>query len=207
MKKKLCFVYVLSLFAVVSSYGNTVQWGVAEWGYDEYLNCNFLGLGTPSGMKNAFGITTIPSSTQAVLKNNMEAYNLGFGVLLLQTNSGTLIDHDLFFDNPGLFFNTYDASYSPMSETDLTIGLYETVFLAFALVGGDVTNPAWYGWVEFGYDPAKGGVYIVNSAVETTVRLGIYAGVPEPSAALLAIVGLAAFGLRRRKVVDTRSIK
>ena len=76
-----------------------------------------------------------------------------------------------------------------------------TIMMAFALSRwsdtGDYIN--WYGWIELGYNAEKEEVFVVGSAMIGSQWGGIYAGIPEPSTALLMASGCALLLLRRRR--------
>ena len=198
MKKKLCLAGMLFLITVVDCYSSTVLWNIVGWQYVPGWNYG-LGLTTPVGDGFGMSIQVITSTMQATLVNTMEWQSAGIGIQLLLVTDGTLIDSALFSNWSGPFFQTYVPPGIPVSETDLIIHRYETVFLAFETTA-DYSTPSFYGWIAFTFE---NGIVSITSAIETTGQ-GIYAGtgtvVPEPSTALLAIVGLAALGLRRRKV-------
>jgi len=125
----------------------------------------------------------------------------------VQTDYNTLIDHDLFANASGSFFSGYTPSGYRMTETDVKISLYDSVFLAFAMGNFDYDAgefvPTWYGWAELTYNGSL--VSMLNSAVAATPFEGIYAGTgittPEPSSALLILCGISALCLRRRRIL------
>lgn len=196
--KKLCLVFAMSLSFAMACRGSTVLWNVAGLGYDSYLGY-ILGVDIPDLCSSGANLLITKSPAQAVIKNNVgHPYPiLGYSMLLVQTADGELVGHDLFANASGSFFQMYAPSGWPaVSETDLTVSLYDTIFLAFKF--GDTTGPGFYGWIELGYNGAE--VFVVNSAIETALSQGIYAGMPEPSAAFLVLSGTAFLLLRRRRI-------
>ena len=196
MKKTFVLGMLMFGFAI-NSHGGSIQWNVAQWGY--FFECDhLLAITAPDGTGTGLGVEITSNLTQATLKNRVDVFVASYAILLLPTSHGTLIDQDLFSKTTDPFFNMYDSSGLPMSQTNLKIprtnpDLSNTFLLAFAIEG---SQNNWYGWIEFSYK--NGEVYIENSAVETTGQ-GIYAGVPEPSTALLWLSGCALLILRRRK--------
>jgi len=81
--------------------------------------------------------------------------------------------------------------------------MMNTIMMAFALsrATGSPTGDYmyYYGWIELGYDADAKEVYIVGSAMSGSQWGGIYAGIPEPSTALLMASGCALLLLRRRR--------
>ena len=160
MKKKLCLAFAFCLLVTLSR-ATTVQWGVAKWYDFASPSISYLVITTPLGGSMDTDIHVTSTPMHVVLGNNLTDYTLAWGALLLETDCGTLIDSDLFANSTDPFFQTYDIfSGVRTSETNVTIGLYETVFLAFAIgyPNGSDFDASWYGWVELGYDPTKGGV-------------------------------------------------
>ena len=202
--KKVCFVCVLLLFSSTVCHGSSVQWGVSGLGYEPTFNSDFLWVWEPDTCSASASVKIMTSSGNAVIKNNLYLITAGYGMLLVQTEYDTLIDHSLFSNSSGSLFQAYDPLGGIISEKNVAISLYDTVFMAFAIGGIDYGTgefiELWYGWVALTYD--NQGVHVGSSAIETT-GLGIYAGtgivIPEPSSALLALSGLAVFLLRRRR--------
>ena len=210
MKKTL----VISTATLMSFFVNAgpVQWGVetgvASIGYwdDDYYETYFLGVGGPGVLGFMISLDFYYPPAQAVV-TSPEIMTLGASATLVTTDYGSIIDHDLVFkatDNIFFSFSTW------WEYNELTIGMGESVLLAFAAYDFDVDKDEYvygYGWIELAYGlNEKTGleeVYVSDSAFDTLGRgmiAGTYNVVPEPATALLALSGLALlFRQRRRK--------
>ena len=206
MKKKVCFVFSLMLFASVCR-AATVQWNVVGiydvqgslW-QDVYGCDHVLGVSADHFIEQIAGYKTVnPSSSSVVLSGQNGATLASNAHAWRQLNYGDLVDAtSVMGDFNDYFFALFDGHYNDVFS-NLVINRGESVYLGF-FIENHTLDPL-FGWVELGYDGKN--VFVVNSAMETT-GLGIYAGtgqvVPEPSTALLALVGISALCLRRRRV-------
>ena len=225
MKKKVYVVYVLSLGVVLNCYSNNIEWGVARWEYDTGYFDNgdyMLDIVTslpwypPFSPTQSLGFRTQVSTSvnQGVFQDFRFSWaSTPYSCAFLPVSYGTLIDNALYANAIDDWLPYDDGDdwphwVEPYAVNGLVVpktmdDLSNTIFVAFALYSlvFDGYMIDYYGWLEFGYDGTN--IYLVNSAMETTGQ-GIYAGtgivIPEPSTVLLAIVGLAVLGLRRRKV-------
>ena len=96
------------------------------------------------------------------------------------------------------FFDPYWAPET-MYIRDVTIG--ETIYIAFAGLSGSVETPVpYYGWLELNVE--DNGLSLVSSALTYSsgliVGTGDFSAIPEPSAGVLLLLGLAGLVLRRR---------
>ena len=208
MKKMIMCLIALS--AVLNCAASSVQWDVIGYypssdGY--YYYSDILGGISPYGgfavyfqklVANGLG-TTLSCDNDAgfFLGNNSSWWRV--------VDKGDVVDYNSMITPHDDYFSYYENG-RPVGLYDIVLSRWDTVVLAFAAGVDGYPYMLWdgapyfYGWVEIGYDGKD--IFIVNSAMETT-RLGIYAGtgnvVPEPSTVLLTIMGLAAFGFRRRK--------
>jgi len=214
MKKNLCVIFALMLFATVCR-GGSIQWNVATWG--EYSAGNpFLEIRDKEAFPGLafFDINVLDETEQArIICLNGGGY---FSSMLMQVGYGTPIHGDLFSATTTNWFywvysnkDTLLGMEDSRAEFDLVIPLTEpdfsnTVILAFELAdliwydglmpGMELFFDYRYGWVELGYDGTD--VFVVASAMSKTE---IFAGViPEPSTALLALAGVALLVRRRR---------
>ena len=193
--KKMCLSLVFCL-AVTCSPGATVQWPVATIFEEGFLSDYglYVSFGFAEDVRGTYAGYNIiaQSSLSATLSGQNWATLISYPHMWRQMNEGDLVDAASMIGNyHDYFFCLWDGHYDDVFKP-LTINQDQTVYLGFVI-------GYMYGWVELGYDPTKGGVYVVGSAIDIDgdpIQIGF---IPEPSTALLALMGLAVFGLRRRK--------
>ena len=94
----------------------------------------------------------------------------------------------------------YDWSQTSPESYSVSIGKMESVYLAYAAQDRCI-DPAmqYYGWMEL-YLSSDNVLSIRNSAIDTSGNSIIVGAIPEPSSALLMLLGCASLVLKRRKV-------
>ncbi|NLL84747.1 MAG: PEP-CTERM sorting domain-containing protein [Lentisphaerae bacterium] len=195
---------ILVFALALNAAGAAVQWGVVsiiEFSWDGLNSDHALSV-YPEGVMggNIAGyVTTVKSSSQAILSGERGSTTASYGHMWRQLVYGDIVDQNsVMGDHGDYFFTFWDGHYND-PVTDLIINKGEPTYLGF-FIESDAID-ALFGWVALGYDGTK--VYVIDSALETT-GVGIYAGtydaVPEPSVGLLLFAGATALLLRRRRV-------
>ena len=115
----------------------------------------------------------------------------------------SVITPKFIYSSPSYFaYAAYIGSvgeHEERADYSVVISQGESVYLGFASQPGDMTGPVSCGWVELGLD-GGGMLTALSSAWDRDgdpIRVG---ATPEPSSALLLLMGCALLALRRRQV-------
>ena len=113
-----------------------------------------------------------------------------------------LISPESIYSAPEYFaYAVYKGSvgeYEERADYSVIISPEETIYLGFASQSSTLTEPITCGWVELGLD-GEGRLTVIQSAWDRDgdpIRVG---ATPEPSSALLLLVGGALLALSRRR--------
>ena len=120
----------------------------------------------------------------------------------MQVVAGDLIDESFVRSQDGYFYrrNLYGEE-TLHSDYDIIFAGEDDVFLGVAVARNyDSPLDVLYGWVQF-HREAEGTVSFVTSVLDLTGKGVVVGATPEPSSALLLLVGGALLALRRRALV------
>ena len=196
--------FIISIIAIKCS-ASSIDWGIIEYGQD-FMGSYVLGGECPSGPFAVYFQMELSPLSATLSCNNDSYFFLGLNKSWWRgVDKNDVVDYGSMVVPHDDYFSYYSDG-APIGFYDIVIGRGKTVTLAFA-TGDPVMNTEWdgapyfYGWVELGYNGTD--IFIVKSAIETT-GIGILAGtgivIPEPSTALLALSGMTALLLRRRRI-------
>ena len=117
----------------------------------------------------------------------------------MQVDVGDLINEEFVRSQSGYFYrrNLYGEEVL-RSDYDIVFPVDSDIYLGVAVARRyDTPLDVLYGWVQFHRDEG-GAVSFVTSALDLTGDSVVVGGIPEPSSALLLLLGGALLGLRRR---------
>lgn len=214
MKK--CLMLCWLAFAALTVHGATVYWNVFESYYEDSSSWVGQELGRPLFGAHAYGPWGSPEITFSISRSMSTTtlsdagwvMNMGAPeAVWIQAYSGMELTVDNTLNAETVFLNM--SKGSPGQEVDISFSgpsaAYKTIFLGFCNgntdwggTGGNV-----WGWVELlihGLDVSLVSSCLVTDADGIIVGTDTYLShsTPEPSCALLLLVGVGVLSLRRR---------
>ena len=191
-------IILFSVFANTLVFASTIEWPIAiVYPFDGevtlWVGSNLLP--QPNYAHAAvFCYLTDMSSSEVTLS--------AWGVLLTPSSRWRQM-----YDGDEVNSSTMASSHKDFFATDsepyygeVTIGYGESIYLGF-VIGPDYGHGyGYYGWVELGYD--ENGITAWGSGMDIDGAPILIGAIPEPSSALLALMGFAVLGLRRRRVLQ-----
>lgn len=184
--------FLLAVLPFVSK-SATVEWGVS--------NVDYTQIGYDGGMLCVIGRPYLnikaDAAGAALVLTAMPDLNLENANTFVRAVLGDVVDRD-YISSKGEYFAWADYETETV-RTDYTITLdgTENVYLAFVADSSSYDGVR-YGWMELGLDE-DGGLKVYSSAWDIdgdAIAVGV---VPEPTAGLLMLLGIAVLALKRAR--------
>ena len=183
--KKIVSVLIIGVFIGLPAVGATVIWDAFE-----QRGNSFYYYGGPTPEIN-FSVELYPSVIVANAEGPVNVANPRS--YWVQASAGDVVnDGYLFSDTARFVFDVYYTNPSEIRGFSVAAMKESTFYLALIVDDAD-----YYGWLAIDVD-SSGGLHLAHSALST--EPGIVVGaIPEPSSAVLLLLGIAGLALRRRK--------
>ena len=184
MMKRMVFVVFACVFTGMPVSGATVIWDAFEqWGNSFYY------YGGPTPEIN-FSVELCPSVIFANAEGPVNAANPRS--YWVEASVGDVVnDGYLFSDTARFVFDVYYTN--PLEIRGFSVAALKGSTFYLALI---VDDADYYGWLAIDVD-SSGGLHLAHSALST--EPGIVVGaIPEPSSAVLLLLGFAGLALRRK---------
>ena len=183
--KKIVFVLFTCVLTELPVMGATVIWDAFE-----QAGNGFYYYGGPTPEIN-FSVELYPSVIVANAEGPVNAANPRS--YWVEASAGDAVnDVYLFSDTARFVFDVYYTNPSEIRGFSVAAMKGSTFYLALVVDDAD-----YYGWLAIDVD-SEGALHLAHSALST--EPGIVVGaIPEPSSAVLLLLGIAGLALRRRK--------
>ena len=182
--KKIAFVLVVTVFAVLPAAGATVIWDAFEQAGNDFY---YYGGPTP---EINFSVETFhPLYIFATADGEINAANPR--ACWVVAEGGDTVDES-YISTGHLVLDAYYTDASKIEYHTMSAAKGSTFYLALIVDDAD-----YYGWLAIDVD-SEGGLHLAHSALST--EPGIVVGaIPEPSSAMLLLLGFAGLALRRQR--------